>query len=549
MSKRQSGRDGQVKKTVPVYQQSQQLIRLMMTEGSDGREMARVRMACSNLLWFTQFTFSEYKANWHHSYLCEKLDQFVEGQIKRLIVLMPSRMGKTELVSIRMPAFIFGKKPDAKIIAASYGADLAQENSRKLMMLIDSEPYQQIFPDTKLFGENVRTMTRGTWLRNVDEFQVVNRQGHYKCSGVGGGLAGRGGNYLILDDPIKDDKAAQSATLRNATWNWFWSVFRQRRNTDDAGILVTATRWHQDDVVDRLLQMQKDGIGDKWEVIRFPAMAEEEREEGDMREVGEVLWPARFSQTEWENEQRSVPNRIWACMYQQKPLADEGNIFKLDSFRYFYEKQAGENGTAKRQFVLNVPAGDGTYTQKIVEESKCVWFQTADTAMKETSAADYTVVETWCLTPGSDLLLLDVYRQKLEGPKQFKELMRLRSKFGRLQFQALEDKAIGIGLIQQAATLGKPFRILKADTNKELRAADMATFYENGRVYHLSGAAWLTAYESELLSFPTGTHDDQVDCASYAGRLAMRDALLRSAVEGELFMQPRSEEHTSELQS
>lgn len=160
----------------------------------------RVRQARTNLLDFTRFTMPEYRVNWHHRLICQKLDEFIEGKNKRLIIACPPRHGKSELVSRRFPAYILGRNPDAKIIACSYGSDLASLLNRDVQRIISSPEYAELFPDTKLNDANVRSTAQENYLRNSDIFEVVNHKGVYRSAGVGGAITGMGGDYLIVDE-------------------------------------------------------------------------------------------------------------------------------------------------------------------------------------------------------------------------------------------------------------------------------------------------------------------------------------------------------------
>ena len=166
------------------------------------KKQAKIQLAQNNLLDFTRYTFPKYQVNWHHRLLANKLDKVVTGEVKRLMIFMPPRYGKTELASRRFPAYILGKRPNSQIIATSYGATLAQDINRDVQRIIDSDLYQEVFPETKLYGKNVRTVSSGTYLRNSEIFEVVNHKGFYKSAGVGGGITGKGFNFGIIDDPV-----------------------------------------------------------------------------------------------------------------------------------------------------------------------------------------------------------------------------------------------------------------------------------------------------------------------------------------------------------
>ena len=177
------------------------------------------RRARRGLLDFITFTKSDYNVNWHHELMCQKIDDLLDGKIKRLIISCPPRFGKSEIVSRRLPAYVLGRNPDASIIACSYGTDLSSRMNRDTQRIIDTPEYAELFPETCLSRSSVRTATTGTFLRNTDIFEIVDHQGIYRSCGVGGGITGMGFNAIgIIDDPIKNREEAESITVRNKIW-------------------------------------------------------------------------------------------------------------------------------------------------------------------------------------------------------------------------------------------------------------------------------------------------------------------------------------------
>lgn len=464
----------------------------------------KIEKARRHLVDFTTYTYPDYEVNWHHKVLCNYLDRFATGDIKRLMVFMPPRNGKSELVSRRLPAYIFGKNPDASIIACSYGSDLAQRMNRDVQRIIDDEKYYDIFPNTALNGSNVRTVAKGNFLRNSDIFEIVNHRGVYKCAGVGGAITGMGMTYGIIDDPYKNRQDANSSTIRNAIWDWYTSTFYTRLEKGGK-ILITLTRWHEDDLAGRLLKLAKnDPNADQWTILNFPAIAEEQNDcPEDIRKEGEPLWENKYNLDALHKIKVAVGSYDWASLYQQRPAPPDGNTFKRQWFRYFEE--------TNDYYILHSSEGDKKYLK-----SKCWTFQTADTASSAKENADYTVLSTWVVTSDKDLLLEDVFREKIEVPEQeriFENLFRTKKP----KYQAIETKNTGIALRQYLMRKGLPIKELKADTDKVTRAATIMVYYENGKVYHKQNAPYLTDIEDELVKFPNDLHDDFVDTASYAG--------------------------------
>ncbi|MDR1706164.1 MAG: terminase family protein, partial [Clostridiales bacterium] len=328
---------------------------------------ARNELARRGLCDFAVITDPRYKVNWHHKVLCDYLDRFSRREIPRLMVFMPPRHGKSELVSRKLPAFIFGRNPDTSIIATSYSADLAQRMNRDVQRIIDGEQYAKVFPGTFLYGKNIRTVADGSYLRNSDIFEIVGRRGVYRSAGVGGGITGMGGEFIIIDDPLKNREDASSAVIRDKLWEWYTSTLYTRLEKDGA-ILLTMTRWHEDDLAGRLLKLaETDPAADQWEVLCFPAIAEAVRHPEDIRGEGEELWPEKYSRSPLDTIKAAVGSYDWNALYQQRSAPAEGGMFKREYWQYWRE-----------------------LPPKLTD-----WVQSWDCTFKATGTADYVVGQVW----------------------------------------------------------------------------------------------------------------------------------------------------------
>lgn len=258
---------------------------------------------------------TEYQFNWHHELLYSYLDQFAEKKIELLLIEMPPGHGKSEGVSRNLPAYIFGRNRDSRVIACSYTQDLASEMNRDVQRVMESDQYRSIFGN-RLGGENVRALA-GKPRRNSDIFDIVDGRGFYKAAGVGVGIAGRRFDFGIIDDPIRDRQSANSPTVREAHWRWWTGVFRTRR-AKDAVICVTSTRWHEDDLLGRIKRHHPEAV-----VLTLPALATDHRHPRDPRRPGEALWPWFRSVEELEKERILEPRDFYA-LQQQDPRAEGG---------------------------------------------------------------------------------------------------------------------------------------------------------------------------------------------------------------------------------
>lgn len=432
----------------------------------------------------------------HLNVLDNTLQQVSEGRLKRVIITMPPRHGKSERVSKKFPAWHVGRNPEDEIILASYSVDLSRGFSR-------------IARDTLMEHKSVFGVEIDKNNQSAESWGIAGHRGGVTAAGVGGPITGKGARIAIIDDPVKNAEEANSEVMREKIWEWYQSTLYTRL-TPDGRIIVVMTRWHEDDLVGRLLKKEREEIeagthiGERWTVINFPAVAEENDYLG--REPGEPLWPEfGFTKERLAEIFSEVGSYVANALYQQRPNAAGGTIFKRIHFRYFREE------TIHNAVYLIV--GEKRYLKR-----DCWSFQTVDTANSEKTINDYFVVSTWYVTPQKDILWYDAYRTHVTGPDQ-KPLMKEQNYRYRPRFQAIEDKTFGTNLIQECKREGMTIRPVKVDKDKVTRSLPIAARYEVGKVWHRENMPNLTDVEDELLSFPRGKHDDVVDTASMAGEI------------------------------
>lgn len=272
---------------------------------------AKIELGKRHFRDFIAYTKRDYEFNWHHELLCEKLDQFAKGRIRKLMVFMPPQHGKSQLTTRHFPAYLLGLKPRTKVVVCSYSATLAQAFNRDIQRIIDDVPYHDIFPETLLSESNVTTNAKGNFLRNADIFETVGHRGFVKTVGVGGSLTGTPIDVGIIDDPFKDREEAMSVRIRDKVYSWFTDVFRTRlHNTSQE--LIIMTRWDTDDLAGRILRLEND-----WDIIELQAIKERDSP-GDPRKMGEALWPARHSLERILAIKETSPF-TFNSLYQQEP--------------------------------------------------------------------------------------------------------------------------------------------------------------------------------------------------------------------------------------
>lgn len=452
-------------------------------------EETRLR-AQDEMLAFAAYVRPHYTASWHHVRLCEKLDRFARGEITRLMVFMPPRHGKSELVSRCLPAYLLGRDPDVGIIAVSYSAQLASRMNRDVQRIIDSNEYREVFPDTRLNESNVRTIS-GAWMRNSDIFEVVGRRGSYRSAGVGGGVTGMGANFILIDDPIKNQEQAESIQWREKVWDFYTSTLYTRLDTAHAGILVTLTRWHEDDLAGRLLlQMKNDPEADQWEIISFPAIKDVD-DEDDPRALGEVLWPDRFPLSMIEKN-KANGEYFFNALFQQRPAPLEGGLIKKDRLRYF-------RSWPKVDRIIF--SWDLTFTS---------------------TGSSYYVGTAWGTSTEHPQrkYLLDRIRRRGDFVQQIADIERMIEDFPKASALYIENAANGAAAISTLRqTVKKPPIIgVKPDKSKEARLQAVLPEFEAGNVFlpDRALAPWVDEYVQELCTFPNAAHDDQVDSTTMA---------------------------------
>lgn len=431
----------------------------------------------------------------HLQLIDHKLIQLERRRIKRLMVFMPPRHGKSELCSHHLPAWYLGKHQDHRVILTSHTQRFAASWGWKARSLLN-----QYGPD--LFGVQVSQESSAK-----DEWDLIDLNGHrlkggMVTRGVGGEVTGRGADLLVIDDPVKDAEEARSETIRENAWEWYRSTVHTRLEPDAVAILIM-TRWHEDDLAGRLLREAEGGSGEQWEVLSLPALAEEENDALG-RDLDEALWPDRWPAETLLQQRQMRGSYWWSAMYQQRPAPLEGGILRRSHFRYYTAD------SELRMFLLRQPDG----RHKTVSWGMGRRLMTVDLATSEKTAADYTVIAIGWVTPDNDLLVEEIIRVRLEGPEV---LQLVENAYHAWRPAAIDVESVGfqLALIQMLVRKGLPVRKLEAKGDKVGRALALGARMEAGTVYFKQGAPWLHELEHELVSFPNAEHDDQVDVLAY----------------------------------
>lgn len=288
-----------------------------------------IRESRTSLLTFTKATMPTFEPADFHKQYYNKLNEFAEKKIMKLMVFMPPQHGKSEGSTRRLPAYLMGRDPNRKVAVVSYSAPKARKFNREIQRIIDTQEYHEIFPNTALNASNVTTVA-GSWLRNADECEIVGHRGGFKTVGVGGALTGEPVDTLIMDDIYKDAKTAWSSTVRESVEDWYDTVAETRLHNDSQQLIVF-TRWHEKDLAGHLLEQQ--GIYDPitnprgWVVVIYQAIKMGRPNEYDPREEGEALWPERHN-LEKLISVRSRNKHVFESLYQQDPKPLQGLMYE-----------------------------------------------------------------------------------------------------------------------------------------------------------------------------------------------------------------------------
>lgn len=413
---------------------------------------------------------------------------------------MPPRHGKTEIATVKFPAWYLGRNTDKEIICCSYSADLAEEFGRKARACVADELHGAIFPDCSL----------QTGSKSATNWKVSSRGG-FTATGVGGAITGKGANIFIIDDPIKNREEAESETYRKRVWDWYTSTAFTRLEKDGAIVLVQ-TRWHDDDLAGRLLALEgeKGQIYNKsqgkwikgrsnnpnarfgkWDVVRFPAVAVEDE---IYRKQGEALWPDKYDTEALEDIKKAVGMRDWGALYQQDPVTEEGADFKTEWFKYWKELPKGVR-----------------------------YITTVDLAISQKESADDSVVMTVAFDAHDNLYVVDYKNWKANPSEVIDEIYNHYNKYH--GYIGVESVGYQQSLFHYLRLAGQkrgqylPVEEIRTRADKESKIRGLIPFYANGKVFHDKNNC--QDLEDQLKRFPSGKHDDVIDA------LAMTLGLLR----------------------
>ncbi len=423
--------------------------------------------------------------------MCIHLQAVFFREITRCVISIAPGHTKSTIVSVAFPVWCWINEPRDRWLCASHSLDLSIRDNRNRRRLIESEWFQARYGHVfQMAGD-----------QNVKSFFENNHKGYQIAGAVRSSVTGKRGTHLLIDDP---HNAMEGEANRKAAIEWFGKTWVSRLNDQKRGpMVIVGQRLHEQDLIGHILELGG------WQHLNLPEEFEPTKRcvtsigWADPRTTeGELLWPEKFSRETLDKLKFDLGPLDYAAQYQQLPVPAGGYIFKQENERFFTEDEDS--------YLLETPAGI-----KPVLKADCWTFSTMDPAISSKQTADYSVIETWAVTPARDLLLLDLRRGHWSHAEQQKQVRLVYLQYDPDYF-SIESVAYQLAIIQDLLIEGIPCREYRPTKDKVSRASGAGVWHANGKAYWRKGAHWLPAFQAEIYGFPKAPHDDQVDPLSMA---------------------------------
>lgn len=441
--------------------------------------------AFSRLISYAAYQWPAYQDAHHHRLIARHLEAVERGEITRLMITMPPRHGKSMLASEFFPAWYMGRNPDHYVVTATYAQELADDFGRKVKNQIEDDSFRAVFPGVGLVGDS-RAAKRFHVDGNLGGLEhATTQRGAFYAVGVGGPLTGRGAHLLLVDDPVKNREDAESELIRKKTKDWYTST-AYTRLMPGGRIVIIQTRWHEDDLSGWL---QAEHGHEGWVVLNLPAI----------NDNGEALWPEQYPVDALERIKRALPSRDWSALYQQAPSPETGDYFK-------------------REWIHT--------TDQIPVKATMSIYGASDYAVTA-DGGDYTVHVVVGICPEGRMYLLDLWRQQASSDvwvDAFCDLVRKWGPIGWAEETGQIKSGVGPFLVKRMIDTRSYVAREQFPTrgDKAVRAQSIRGRLALQGIYIHRDAPWLSDLVSEMMSFPVGVHDDQVDALGLVGQLMDR---------------------------
>lgn len=434
-------------------------------------------MAKLNYEFFVQYVITGYRHGKHTRYIAKKLQEIeskhAAGEPSFTIFMLPPRHSKSYTITETFPTWFIGKDKNRRVIEVSYGADLARKFGLANLQKIEGA------------AGRIFDMQLDPRQNAAQNFKLKGHKGGMISAGIGGAITGEGADLLIIDDPIRNRRDANSPAYREMVYNE-WKATLSTRLQPGASVIVILTRWHEDDLAGRLLE---EGARD-WEVVKMPAVADEDDILG--RQPGQPLWPENGFDLEWAKVTEKEKGPLdWASLYQQNPRPVAGALLIRSYWQYYTEHQ------------------DPRSFDRIITSWDCTF--------KDLETSDFVVGQVWGKR-GPDFYLLDQVRERMGITATMAAIQQMQAKWPLATGIYIEDKANGPAVIEMLRQKLSGIIPVNPDGGKLVRAQAVLPLIAGGNVYLPSAelAPWVNDFIHEAAAFPYGKHDDQVDAATQA---------------------------------
>lgn len=412
--------------------------------------------------------------NWHLEIICQKLEDVFDGKIKRLMINIPPRSLKTEIVSIAFPAWCLGKRNNTKFMGISYSSGLAQDNSSSCRSMYESDTYLKVFPRKSRIKED----------QNTKQYWTTENGWQYYASWSTGTITGKGCDIMVIDDPLKPDEA-MSDIKRTSVNNNYHNTLKSRLNSKtDGAIVIIMQRLHDDDLCWHLIDQELKGSWEKWEKVIVPAIAEVEDE---YRASWESFFPKRFP-IEILSKIRTEDPQWFSTQYQQEPVNKETQEFHEERFKYHWEWTPKETPKWLRIFTAVDPA----FKTGQENDQSCimtVWLIGHEVYILEYTAGRF---------PADVLQEKIIYHIRKRNPEKVGiEAYQAQSMIGQFLKLELQKRWLYSNIVE-----------IKQTGDKSTKLRKLISPYRNWDIYHKN---WMDELELELKRFPRGKHDDIID--------------------------------------
>ena len=454
-----------------------------------------------DLMAFIEYAFGViapgkvFRPNWHLQAVAYKLAQVARGEVRRLIITMPPRNLKSIAASVALPAWVLGRDPTERVVCVSYSDVLSRTHHNDFRALLNDPVYQAVFPGTRIDPK-----------KNTEREIMTTRRGRRLATSIEGTVTGLGGNLMIIDDPIKPGEA-HSEAVRNKVLDSYRSTLITRGDDKSKTRIVVVMQ--RVDAQDLAGYLQEQG---GYDLLSFPAIATDDglfdlgHGFQHMRRAGDVLHPEHESRAILDEIRREMGPVAFSAQYQQAPIPPGGLIFKRE-----WLHETGQ------------PATSGAAQRIIIS-----W----DIALSETESGDYSVGVV-LLRDRDKFHVLEVMRGRWRFDELKRRVIDSQRRYGGTL--VIEDSPISKGLIQTLRENSINVVSIKPTTDKRARAIAQSDLFAGGSISLQARAAWLQEFKAELLAFPGGKHDDQVDALTQGlayGRQAWSQRMIVGTVRG-----------------